>query len=104
MELSGFKIKKKGWTWNEDIDNSKGYFWWIVDKKRLSMYEERQGPPSKMEKESKQFLKMHNDAYIKKGIYYAKVIRKNKSIEELINNLQKQGFTDNINLIRKEKI
>ncbi|MBW2981810.1 CCA tRNA nucleotidyltransferase [Candidatus Woesearchaeota archaeon] len=83
-----FKVYEKGWRWDKA---KKTLFWFIVDKKPLSEYVEKQGPPLKLKEYVENFKKRYKGkTFAKKGKIFAKVKREfcdaDKLVKELIKN------------------
>ncbi len=90
-----FKIYEKGWKWDKA---KKVLFWFIVDKKPLSEYVIKQGPPLNLKKHVYNFKKQYKGkTFTKKGKILAKVKRDYREVEKLVKDLIKNRYV-------KEKI
>jgi len=69
LEKNDFKVINKGWKWDK---NKEALFWFVFDKKSLSTYVERKGPPLKFPDAVKDFKKKHKSTSIKKRCIFAK--------------------------------
>ncbi|MBD3354727.1 CCA tRNA nucleotidyltransferase [Candidatus Woesearchaeota archaeon] len=89
LEKKGFKVYSSGWKWDKKKDAK---FWFIIDKKKLSMYIEKEGPPKEMKKHVKKFKKKYKRTSVKNGKLYAKVKRKYREPERLVKDLIKKRY------------
>ncbi len=89
LKEKGFKVYSSGWKWNKK-KNVK--FWFIIDKKKLSMYVEKEGPPKEMKEHVKKFKKKYKNTSTKKGKLSAKVKRKYREPEKLVKSLIKKKY------------
>ncbi|MBW2966166.1 CCA tRNA nucleotidyltransferase [Candidatus Woesearchaeota archaeon] len=85
-----FKVYEKGWKWDK---NKKALFWSIVDKKLLSEYVEKQGPPVRLKEYVENFKKQYKGkTFVKKGKIFAKVKREFRDSSELVKELIKDKY------------
>jgi len=84
IELEGYKLKKSGWLWE-----TKAYFWFKVDKEKLSETIIKSGPFIKDQKNIIKFKKVNKNIYKKGNRYYSKIYRKHKNFKEFLKNLIK---------------
>ncbi len=85
-----FKLYEKGWKWDK---SKKALFWYIVDKKPLSEYVIKQGPPLALKKHVYNFKKQYKGkTFTKKGKILAKVKRDYKDASKLVKELIKDKY------------
>jgi len=85
-----FKIYEKGWKWDK---GKKALFWFIIDKKLLSEYVEKQGPPLKLKEFVDDFKKQYKgETFSKKGKIFAKVKREFRDADKLVKELIKDQY------------
>ena len=78
---------KGDWHWEGEA-----WMWWKVKSKRLSEYEERVGPPVKIENAVKAFKEKYRKAFVKKGRLYAKVKREDRDVKDVVNSVIREKY------------
>jgi tRNA nucleotidyltransferase (CCA-adding enzyme) len=90
LKKKDFKIYEKGWKWDK---GKKSLFWFIIDKKLLSEYVEKQGPPLNLKEHVANFKKQYKGkTFTKKGKIFAKVKRDYREAEKLVKELIKDKY------------
>lgn len=84
-----FKLKDLGWRWDKEKD---ALFWFIVDKKKLSAYQIREGPPKKEKIYVEYFKKRHPKTFVKGRKVYAREKRDFREADKLISALIEDGY------------
>jgi tRNA nucleotidyltransferase (CCA-adding enzyme) len=78
---------KGEWHWD-----GKAWMWWKLKHVKLSEYEERIGPPVKIEHAVKKFKKKYRKAFVKKGRMYAKVKRDERDVKDIVNAVIREKY------------
>ena len=86
---NGFKILRSGWEWDKKND---AVFYFLIDKKPLTLEIKVEGPPLKIKHHAERFRKLHKKTFEKSGKLWAISRRKFILPEELVKSLLKNPF------------
>jgi len=86
---NGFKTVKTGWEWDKKND---AVFYFLIDKKPLSLEIEVEGPPLKIKHHAERFMKLHKKTFEKSGKIWAISRREFILPEQLIKSLLKNPY------------
>ena len=86
---NGFKILRSGWEWDKKND---AVFYFLIDKKPLTLEIKVEGPPLKIKHHAERFRKLHKKTFEKSGKLWAIIRRKFILPEELVKSLLKNPF------------
>ncbi|MBI2548506.1 nucleotidyltransferase domain-containing protein [Candidatus Woesearchaeota archaeon] len=100
-----FKLINEGWKWDKTRDKGKNAsFWYIIPKKTLSKYYEKQGPPLSQQQNVTAFKQRHAVTFVRGNRIYAHVQRKYKKASDLVKHLLHDTYiTERVKRIVFEK-
>lgn len=92
--LAPFGVIEADWDWNK--------MWFILKKKTIPEVSIHKGPPITMLEAAKNFKKKHKEAFVDKGLLFAKVKEPHPKIEAFFSKLLKNSYiTERIEEIKK---
>tara|TARA_Y100000310_G_C20659356_1_gene803808 strand:+ start:929 stop:2182 length:1254 start_codon:yes stop_codon:yes gene_type:complete len=88
-----FKVMDSGWEFDR---KNKAVFWFIIDKKNLSITKKVVGPPIKSKYHAKRFRQKHKNAFTEKSRLCANVKRKFREPSAMVKSLIKEKYIKSI--------
>ena len=87
LAQNDFKVLGHGFEWEKE-----SFFYFIIQKEKLSNFIEREGPPLENKVHVKNFKNKHKETFIKNKRIYAKIKRHYTKAEYLIKDLTKEDY------------
>lgn len=97
-KLKEFDIEESDWDW----EGNKASFYFILKKRQIDPFFVRVGPPSKLEKNVKDFKKANKETFEKRGRIMAKIPIKHFKLKDFVDDVLKDNFVkDRIKSVKK---
>lgn len=88
-KLQNFEIKEANWDWES---KNKAIFYFILEKRQISPYFIRAGPPLKLEKHVKDFKKKNKGVFEERGRVMAKIPFKHYHLKDYVKEVLKDKY------------